>query len=379
MKYSDKKDVVVLAGCEPLSVLSLCRIACLQGARTYVVCVGNGWGAKLSKSSRVYKAFDTSLGDLDAFWERFFQENSFEQKPILYITNDEDCRRVDTKRSFYEENFSLCLPSSYVIQSFTDKGKASVEAVRWGLDVPKTIGLESESDIDAVCRDFAFPVIVKPLSSHDGKLAGFKMKVLEDEAALRSFVNPRLNFDARLQCQEYIPGEDNDYVFYQFYRDERGHVLACMGEKTMQTRGTMTVGTTRYNAELDALCRDFLAKIDYVGIGGIEFKYYQGRYYFIEMSTRTEGFLSVSDMAGVSLASISYQAMNGMMTDFTKKQKEGVRYIVCKQYLYQIYKQQGLISMMKHFICAVFSSKAYFAGAFLDFCFALKTDLKIIK
>ena len=371
------KDVVVLAGSTPWSVLSLCKSAHRFNVKAYVVCVKNGWGRKYAKSCYVHKAYDTYESEMDKFWLLFFQENDFSEKPILYVTSDYVCQIVEHNRAFYEEHFELCMPSSYIIDSFIDKNKATKEAERHGLTIPKTQEIHSEEDIKAICLDFSFPVIVKPVTFRDHSNAGFKTQICDTSEHLRNFLSTHIPKGVNLQCQEYIKGEDKNCLFYQFYRDRSGNITECLGEKTLQTNGIMTIGTTKYDEELASVSRMFINSIDYVGIGGIEFKRYDGKYYFIEMSTRTEGFLPISDMAGVSLADTSILTMNKMRL-IEKNQKEGIQYVVLKPYLKTTIRCRGLFYALWHIICFIFSPKSRFTGAFIDIKFAVKRDLRII-
>lgn len=372
------KDIIVLAGSTPWSVLSLCKCANKNKAKAYIVCINNGWGRKYNKSRYVYKAYDTDEASVNSLWQQFFKENNFSETPILYVTNDYVCQVVEQNRAFYEAHFDLCMASSYIIRSFIDKNLAAIEAEKHGLTVPKTREIHQNADIDDVCKSFDFPIIVKPVTFRDHSNAGFKTQVCETEQQLRAFVKPHLTNDINLQCQEFIKGEDKDCVFYQFYRDQNGNVIECMGEKTLQTDGIMTIGTTKFDAELAMMCRSFLNSIDYKGIGGIEFKRYGGKYYFIEMSTRTEGFLPVSDMAGVSIAEASFLTMNGLQFN-GQKQKEGIQYVVFMSLIMASLSKKGILYTCKRLLKVLFSSHAHFTGAFLDFWFALKLDLRIIR
>ena len=88
-----------------------------------------------------------------------------------------------------------------------------------------------------------------------------------------------------------------------------------MGVKTLQSppgNGIMAIGETQENPELMRICRDFLSRIDYKGIGGLEFKYFNGKYYFIEMSIRIDGFISISD-SFLPLSLIAYEDAVGIL------------------------------------------------------------------
>lgn len=118
------KDIVIFAGSSPWSVLSLCKMAYKKRVKTYVVCVANDYGSIYSKSKYVYKGYDVQSNELNTFWNDFFLENKFTEKPILYFTSDSTCLIAERNRDFYESKFELCLPSSFIINSFVDKTKA---------------------------------------------------------------------------------------------------------------------------------------------------------------------------------------------------------------------------------------------------------------
>lgn len=371
------KDIVILAGSTPWSVLSLCNNAVNLGSKAFVICVKNGWGRKYAHSHLVYKAYDTEEKDLPVFWKEFFTENNFLEAPILYVTSDYTCQLIENNRDFYERSFTLCVASSYIIKSFTDKNIAATEAPRHGLTIPKTIEVQDDNDVDAACNEMEFPVIVKPVSYLDHNQAGFKMNVCDNAEKLKAFLNQHLNSKIRLQCQEYIPGEDKDCLFYQFYRDSYGQIAECMGEKTVQSTGIMAVGTTKYDNALSKQCRLFLESIDYVGIGGIEFKRYNGKYFFIEMSTRTEGFLPISDMSGVSLGAISMLSLSGEPWK-GKLQIDDKKYVVFKTLIKTTIHKSGFAKALKEMFCYLTDKNSRFVGAYLDWWFTVRLDLGLI-
>src|SRR5690606_6357844 len=124
----------------------------------------------------------------------------------------------------------------------------------------------------------------------------FKIKVIKDKQEFIAFSEDCLRNGATLLCQEFVPGGNDTSYYYIFYRNKDGEIFENMGRKTLQSTssgGIMVKGVTCYNSELSELCKGFLSSIDYVGIGGVEFKKYNGKYYFIEMSVRLEGFFKI--------------------------------------------------------------------------------------
>lgn len=357
------KDIVVLAGTSPWSVLSLCKAAKEHGANAYCVCTGLSRPMDYSRNKYVTASYNVDLKNLRLFWDEFFQQHQFNEKPILFAVYDGACLLVDEERDYYESRFDLCLPSSQIVKAFNDKSLAGDVAEANGMTVPKTINVENVSQIDEVCNTFSFPVIVKPTTASEHIKFKFKMKVAENANEFRLFASELLDNQCHFICQEYIKGEDKDCKFYIFYRNAKGEVIECMGEKTLQSEGIMTIGTTVFDEKLANLCRGFIEKIDYVGIGGIEVKQYNGRYYFIEMSTRTEGFVAISDMADVSLANAAYVDKNSV-TYTNNKQIDGVKYIVPLSWFRNRVTQKRYFRLVIESITILFDKKKYFVNSF---------------
>lgn len=371
------KDAVVLAGSTPWSVLSLCKCAAKHKTKAYVVCFQNGWGRRYAHSRYVYKAYDVQEQDEVSFWTQFFRENTFKEQPVLYVTSDYVCQIVNRNRAYYESHFDLCVASSYILDSFINKNMAGKEAEKHGLTVPKTQELHNDEDEQKVVATFQFPVIVKPVTFRDHSLANFKTRICETPNSFLTFVSQFHNVDVHLQCQEYVKGGDSDCWFYQFYRNKSGEIVESMGVKTLQSNGIMTIGTTQYDEKLAALSRAFLNSIDYVGIGGIEYKRYEGQDYFIEMSTRTEGFLAISDMSGVSLAEAALLNKSGLKMNL-RPQKEGIKYVVFLPWLVNVfYHNKWLI--IPEWLKMIIRKDVHFVGSFLDWQFSTKLLFRLIK
>ena len=358
------QDIVVLAGTTAWSVLSLCKAATEHGAKAYCVCVGLSRPMDYSRNKYVTKAYNVHLENLRQFWEDFFNLHQFQEKPILFAVYDGVCLLVDENRDFYESYFDICLPSSQIVKAFNDKSLAGDVASANGMTVPKTIHIKEASQIDVVCQSFSFPVIVKPTTAKEHGILKFKMKVLENTDEFRCFSNRLLEDQSHFVCQEYIKGEDNKCKFYIFYRNQKGNVVECMGEKTLQDDGIMAIGTTEFDEVLAKSCRLFVEKIDYVGIGGIEVKLHNGKYYFIEMSTRTEGFVAISDMAGVSLSEAAFLDKNGMAFP-DNRQIDGVRYVAPLLFIHNRIHRKQYFRLFSEVSAIAFDKKAHFVSRFL--------------
>lgn len=312
-------DIVVFAEIATGSTLALVRnIKKWCPARTHVVCINSGY-SKIFRSSR----FVDEAVDIHA--------ESFKGNPVLYFTTDDSCLFADTYREWFETNFTLCLPSSDIVQTFNIKGKAEFEAEKKGLLIPRTRRLEDSTSISEVLSQFNFPVILKPSASKDKQETGFKVKLYEKSDFFKQEAELLLAKKHHLICQEYIPGGDEDVYYYIFYRNRKGILYESMGIKTLQnppSRGVMAKGKSVYHREISERSRNFLEKIGYTGIGGIEYKHYRGNYYFIEMSTRPEGFYLIAETSDVPVSFASFTDLSGCAAPPAPSlQKDGITYM----------------------------------------------------
>lgn len=361
-------SIFVLAGTTMGSVLSLCKNASKCGAEVYVISFKENFYRFYKSSKYINQTYYIQTNNLLLFCEKLLKEKQFKIKPILYTTTDSQCLLINKNRKEYEEIFNLCLPSSQIINNFTQKGKAEILAKEHGLFVPKSMIVKTKEDLNYISDHFKFPIIIKPISAITKQKVGFKFKIFDKNTFIKKnevFLNNLNN----IICQEYIPGDDNSYWFYIFYRNNEGNIIECMGQKTLQTNGIMTIGTTRFNENLSNLSKMFLEKIDYVGIGGLEFKLYNGKYYFIEMSTRTEGFLPISDMAGVSCALASYNWLSNKTLPYSKllkRQKDNVQYTVFFNFFIDYVKTLKVFSLIKLIFSLMFCENKYSVENFID-------------
>jgi len=152
--------------------------------------------------------------------------------------------------------------------------------------------------------------------------------------------------------------------YYLFYRANDGSIIENIGRKTLQSTpngGIMAKGIVEYNTELATISRGFLNKIDYKGIGGIEFKKYNEKFYFIEMSTRLEGFFKIAEISNSPLSLLSYYDLSHNIKKrdalLNSKQNDGMMYMDFIPTLVTKVKSRKYISFIGDVFNAIFSPK----------------------
>lgn len=362
------KDVVITVGTAIGSALALAlAIRKKVDCKVFVLCADKKTAECLKKSKFINEVFlmnSKTEKEYVTKIKEWYSTKAFTEKPILYFTTDTACFYIDNYRNWFEENFTLCLPSSSIIQAFTQKGLAEVEAKKAGLQVPKTQVLKNKNDLEQINNTFSFPVIIKPLATYLKQGIDFKIKVLNNKEAFNSFTKELIENNISVLCQEFIPGGDEASYYYLFYRSKEGVVYGNMGQKTLQSSskgGVMVKGLTKYNENLAKISKEFLQIINYNGIGGIEFKKHQSKYYFIEMSVRLEGFYKIAEISNSPLSLFSYYDLTDnkkeLKTLYEKNPKQKDGYIYMDFFLTWVtqIKEKMFISLFKDFFSITFN------------------------
>lgn len=361
------KDVVITVGTAMGGVLELARsIKKEVDCKVYVLCTDLKTSDTINTSKFVNEVLYIA-GESEADYinevKNWYNNAEFYENPVLYFTTDTSCFYVSNNREWFEERFELCMPSSEIIKTYTKKGLAEISAVEAGLIVPATRVLSGEEDFAYVLSNFVFPVIIKPQATYLRNDIDFKIKVVKGQQELRETAMGLIDKGNTLLCQEYIPGDDETSFFYLFHRTEEGHVVENMGRRILQTGkegGLMAKGLTEYNSTLSNMCKIFLDRINYVGIGGLEFKSHNNKFYFIEMNIRVEGILKIAEIANSPISLASYYYKSGEYEKIARlrnQQSDGVLYMDFQMLIGAQLKRKKYFSLFKDIINAIFANR----------------------
>lgn len=231
------------------------------------------------------------------------------QRPLLIPMTDIASTFVAEERSSLEEYFTIGAPRPEIVMSLLDKGQAGPLAAKCGLDVPHSAVVRTLDDLEAAATTMKYPAIAKPVWWREKGRAGFKTVVFKDRESLVARLAPLLDGDTSVLVQEYVEGVDQDIETFMFYRDREGSVWGCTSRKLRQSppgAGIMASGHAVELPQLRRLSAMFLEKIDYRGLGGVEFKRTGMTLSYIETSVRPEAIHGLSRKAGIDLMWIAY-------------------------------------------------------------------------
>lgn len=360
-------DIVITAGTAAGSVLALAEaITAKIGCKAYILCTDEITSKILSSSKFIEEVFLIKKIDEESYIgsiKQWRETKAFEVLPILYFTTDTSCYYVDNYRGWFEQNFKVCLPSSHIIKSFTQKGLAEPEAFKNGLIIPKTLVIKNKVDISIVVQEFIFPVILKPQATYLKNSIPFKIKVIKDKEEFLIIATNYVDSERVFLCQEFIPGGNDSSFYYLFYRGKNGEIIENIGKKILQSTpngGIMLKGKSEFNEELSKICKRFLENINYQGIGGIEFKQYNNNFYFIEMSVRLEGFFKISEISNSPISLVSYYDLTqGTISKelLGTKQKDGYIYMTFLPVILNHLKNKKIKLLVVDGLRAIFDPK----------------------
>ena len=180
--------------------------------------------------------------------------NQPETKPLLIVTNEVHYIYLLQIYDFVTQHFDELTPAQQVV-SFCEKEQQFPLAEQAGFRISKTVILQATKDFEQVTA-LQFPTIIKPRTLHTK--GGYKNKadLFEDMDALKTHIEPSFEDPATiLLAQEFVPGDDQQILFFMASCGEGGHVRAWFtGRKLRQFPpdcGVMSAGYLEYLPELE--------------------------------------------------------------------------------------------------------------------------------
>lgn len=288
----------------------------------------------------------------------------FSEKPLLFPLTDKMCTLTADHRMLLAKEFDIAMPNNEVLLNMLDKTKANRLAKEYGLEVPLAGNADSKEELAKLTEEISLPAIVKPTWWRRRGMRNFRAELCDTKNQLLTVGIGLIDKGASILVQEYIPGGDDTVEVYMFYRSRDGRTIhGCSGHKIRQIPpgvGSMASGQAVLLPHIVEMSNAFLEKIDYRGLGGIEYKRYRDKSYFIEMSVRPEGFHILAIKAGVDLPWLAYSDMAfGKINRERISQKEAY-YITTDAYvsLWRRYRKQ--IPVLREMFTFFFTGKTQF-------------------
>lgn len=240
------------------------------------------------------------------------------RRPVLILTDDRAVETVSTYREQIEPYFRLSLPSREQVKILADKTLFQIFAEKEGLSVPKSVVLDHSANFPSLLQSLTLPVVIKPANKAHVLNGQADRAVRADTALEAHATSARMLMQVdRLIVQEWIDGPDTEIFFTLFVCDDLGQVVGLFsGRKVVCDpprigNTALCVAADEASEEaLEALTRDFIARVHYKGIGSLEFKRdcRNGRFVMVEPTVgRTDWQEEIATLCGVNIPKLAYQ------------------------------------------------------------------------
>ncbi len=234
-------------------------------------------------------------------------------RAVLFPTHDEYIwplsRHAERLQPWYIVPFSRW----DAMERLYDKRAQMEAAVRAGVDMPRTVYVDSIADLERGADEIGFPAIFKPIESLAFKTR-FQKHVLEIQSRDElEAVYARADDCGTLMLQEVIPGGDEELWTYGSYFDEQSRPLAeFTGHKLRQHPvrfGHCRMAVSRWDDEVAQAGERLLRELRYWGVSQTEFKRdpRDGRYCLMEVNARHWMWHSLAAACGVNLSLAAYR------------------------------------------------------------------------
>ncbi|MBW2995006.1 hypothetical protein KY312_01520 [Candidatus Woesearchaeota archaeon] len=198
-------------------------------------------------------------------------------KPVLIPTGDFQVLLFSKHRKLLEKYFLFNLPSEKAIQILMDKTKF----YEWGNEIflfPKTIQIKSEKDIEKI-KKINFPVALKPKYRNAKWNKKFNSKTILVNSKEELFQNYKKvkTVGNRFLISEWIGGPVSNLKICNVYYSKAGNLALTQTLKKIRLYplrdGSGCLIVTDNDEKIKKICKHILNKLNYKGIGGIEFRY----------------------------------------------------------------------------------------------------------
>lgn len=241
-------------------------------------------------------------------------------RPVLFLTREEDVSAVSAYRHKLEPLYRFTLPEPAVLSRMQHKGGFRELAEGQGALVPQTLCLTDGAQVESMAA-LQPPLVVKPARRDAAYSAAFrKAYVLDSLDEARHLVERILPVLPDVIVQEWVEGDDSDLYFCLQYMQRRGPPAASFTGRKIRSWPARTGGTASCLPAPDAAgltdtTTAFFRSTGVVGVAGMEYKRDRrsGTFYMIEPTVgRTDYQEEVASLNGVNIPLAAYCSELGL-------------------------------------------------------------------
>lgn len=182
-------------------------------------------------------------------------------------------------------------------------------ATKHGVLVPKTKTITNKDQLKGAKK---FPCILKPIQSmyiKNNKIISTKVQIANTNRELIEKGSKLISNFGEFLLQEYVPGHGVGY----FAVSKNGVVLSDFQHKRLREvpykGGPSSLRKSIYDQDLDKVSSKLLKKLNWTGLGMVEFRKHKNKFYLMEINGRAWGSLALAEHAGVDFPYDAYKLL----------------------------------------------------------------------
>ena len=238
---------------------------------------------------------------------------------VLLAASDPALKLISEHRVELAERYVLDLSDVRAQLVMLDKLASYAAAREAGIPTPRFWVVGDLEDVDAVAEDLAYPLLIKPLLSHEfqEQFAGAKFVTAEDFPTARRAVEELIRIGIRVMLVERVPGPDSLLASYYTYIDENGHPLFHFTKRIVRRypvgMGLACCEVVDRMPEVQEVALRFIRAVGLRGLANAEFKRdpRDGTLRLIECNARFTAANGLVHWSGLDLASLVYNRLTG--------------------------------------------------------------------
>jgi predicted ATP-grasp superfamily ATP-dependent carboligase len=236
------------------------------------------------------------------------------------------------------DRFHTSLPSAEILDLLVDKWLFAETLEAHGVPHPRTLAVESETDLTHANFDRPF---LKPRNSQlFAQRYHRKAFTFSNPAEAREAYARFTDVGLTAVLQEYIPGPSSAHVFVDGFVDREGHVCATFARRRVRmfppdfgnSTLTVSIAPSEVRSAVDHLTR-LLEGIGYRGIFSAEFKLDSRDHQFkiLEVNSRPWWYIGFAARCGVDVSTMAYRDALGLPVEHVERYAVGERCVLLQQ------------------------------------------------
>ena len=302
----------ILVGANVVTAVSVIRSLARAGVDVRLLCRAGAVPSYSRYARRI--PIDASLPQQEAWLGYLLGPESEELRgAVLMACNDDGLELLLEHRDELAGKYRLDVCDPGAQRAMLDKLATYRLAAAAGVPTPRFWSAESEHEVRAHADEYVYPLMIKPLHSHEFKRVheGKYLMAADFEELLAAWRRTH-EHGVDVVLLEMIPGPDDLLCSYYTYLDERGapqfHFTKRVIRRYPEHEGFGCYHITDWNPEVRDLGLRLFAHVGLRGVANVEFKRdpRDGRLKVIEVNARFTAANGLVAAAGYDLAQFVY-------------------------------------------------------------------------